>query len=158
MKTLPHVGLMLLVTMIACRSQNVTTEVSSNAWREDLSYLTRELPAHHVNVFHTVSREAFAGEVARLDAAIPGMNGDEVLVGLMRIVALVGDGHTRSGLAAELPALPNRNCNGLVMSCAWSQQRLHNHAAVGARVSRDRLHANPRRIERAKQIVPRRRE
>ena len=106
MKTLPHVGLMLLVTMIACRSQNATTEITSDAWRDDLRYLARELPGRHINAFHTVGREAFAGEVARLDAALPRMNGDEVLVGLMRIVALVGDGHTHLDLPPSFQRYP----------------------------------------------------
>lgn len=124
---------MLLVTLSACASQNATTQVSSNAWREDLRYLARELPSHHVNAFHAVSREAFAGEVARLDAAIPGMNGDQVLVGLMRIVALVGDGHTHLDLPPTFLRYP--------IELQWFGDELRviaaqapYHAAVGARV------------------------
>jgi hypothetical protein len=39
---------------------NLTPE----AWQADLQHLARELPNRHVNAFHTVSREAFAQEVA----------------------------------------------------------------------------------------------
>src|SRR6266550_6708422 len=101
MKTMLHLGIVLLgalSALSACRSQNATTQISSDAWREDLRYLARELPNHHANAFHTISREAFAGEVARLDAAIPSLPADEVLVGLMRVVALIGDGHTHLDL------------------------------------------------------------
>jgi len=42
-------------------------------WRDDLRYLASELASHHVNAFHTTGRETFAGEVARLNAAIPSM-------------------------------------------------------------------------------------
>src|SRR4029453_11934672 len=73
-------------------------QLSSDALREDLRYLARELPSHHVNAFHMVSRETFDAEVESLDAAIPRLNSDEILVGLMRIVALIGDGHTHLDL------------------------------------------------------------
>src|SRR5688500_9520396 len=88
----------LLILLSSCESQNVTTGISPDAWRADLRHLARELPSHHVNAFHTVSRETFAAEVARLDADIQRLNGDEVLVGFMRIVALIGDGHTHLDL------------------------------------------------------------
>ena len=55
-----------------------------------------------------VNRETFDAEVARLDAAIPRLNGDEVLVGLIRIVALVGNDHTHLDLVAELSTIPAR--------------------------------------------------
>jgi hypothetical protein len=154
MKTMLHIGLMLLVTLSACGSQNATTQVSSDSWREDLRYLARELPSHHVNAFHTVSREAFAGEVARLDAAIPRMNGDEVLVGLMRIVALIGDGHTHLDLPPSYLRYP--------IELQWFGDELRvvaagapYHAAVGARVLA--IGSTPIRdaMERATQLVPR---
>ena len=71
MKTMLHVSLILLVVLNSCSSQNANPQVSSDAWREDLRYLARELPSHHANAFHIVSRETFDAEVARLDAAIP---------------------------------------------------------------------------------------
>jgi hypothetical protein len=98
--------MLLLITLSSCGSQQVSTQVSSDAWREDLRYLARELPNQHANAFHTVSRETFAGEVARLDAGIPSMNGDEVLVGFMRVVALIGDGHTHLDLPLSSPRYP----------------------------------------------------
>jgi len=126
-------GLTLLILLSACASQNATTEITSAGWRDDLRYLARELPSRHINAFHTVGREAFAGEVARLDAAIPGLNGDEVLVGLMRTVALVGDGHTHLDLPPSFLRYP--------MELQWFGDELRvvaaaapYHAAVGARV------------------------
>jgi hypothetical protein len=154
MKRLLHVGLMLLVVLSSCRSQNANTQVSSDAWREDLRYLARELPSHHANAFHIVSREAFDAEVARLDAAIPRLNGDEVLVGFMRIVALVGDGHTH----LDLP--PNSLRYPIEMQWFGDELRViaaqaPYHSAVGARVLA--IGAMPLRdvMERATQLVPR---
>jgi hypothetical protein len=154
MKTLSHAGLMLLLVLSACRSQNATTQVSSAAWREDLRYLARELPKLHVNAFHTVSREAFAGEVARLDAAIPGMNGDQVLVGMMRIVALVGDGHTHLDLPPSFLRYP--------IELQWFGDELRvvaaadpYQSAVGARVLAIGSTPIGDVMERATQLVPR---
>lgn len=124
---------MLLLVLSSCASRNSGPQLSSNAWRDDLRYLARELPNRHVNAFHTVSREAFDAEVTRLDAAIPRLNNDEVLVGLMRIVALIGDGHTH----LDLP--PNNLRYPLELQWFGDQLRViaaqtPYHAAVGARV------------------------
>ncbi|MDQ3798837.1 MAG: hypothetical protein M3384_05260 [Acidobacteriota bacterium] len=68
--------------------------LTGDQWREDLKYLARELPRRHENAFHTVSKEQFEKAVAELDAAIPNLREDEILVGIRRIIALVGDAHT----------------------------------------------------------------
>ena len=124
---------MLLLVLTSCSSQNAGPQINSDAWREDLRYLARELPGHHVNAFHTVSRETFDAEVARLDAAIPHLNGDEVLVGFMRIVALVGDGHTHLDLPPNSLRYP--------VEIQWFGDELRviaaqspYHSTVGARV------------------------
>lgn len=154
MNRLRNGGLTLLILLSSCASQNTTTEITPDAWRADLRHLARELPSHHVNAFHTVSRETFAGEVARLDAAIPRMNGDEVLVGLMRIVALIGDGHTHLDLPPSFLRYP--------VELQWFGDELRvviaaapYHAAVGARVLA--IGSTPIRdvMERATQLVPR---
>ncbi len=133
MKTAPYIPLVLLLILSSCSSQRRVTQLSSDEWRADLRYLARELPGRHVNAFHTVSRETFNDGVARLDAAIPQMNGDQVVVGLMRIVALIGDGHTHLDLPPGSLRYP--------MELQWFGDELRviaaaapYHAAVGARV------------------------
>src|SRR6266576_2155546 len=131
-KTLTGV-LTLRILLTACAARNATTDITPDAWRTDLSYLAAELPRRHVNAFHTISREGFADDVARLDAAIPNLNSDEVVVGLMRIVALVGDGHTHLDLPPSFPRYP--------IELHWFGEELRvvaagapYDAAVGARV------------------------
>ncbi len=133
MRTMLQVGLMLLVSLCSCGTQNPHTQISSDAWREDLRYLARELPSRHANAFHSVSREAFDAEVARLDTTIPRLNGDEVLVGFMRVVALIGDGHTHFDLPPTTLRYP--------VEMQWFGDELRviaaqapYHSAVGARV------------------------
>lgn len=83
-------------------AQTPTTPVAAPAirtptaeqWRDDLRFMAREMERLHKNLYHSVSREAFAAAVAELDARIPALQRHEVIVGLMRLAAMVGDGHT----------------------------------------------------------------
>ena len=81
--------------------------LSKEQWQEDLQYLAKELPRRHKNAFHTVSREQFERAVAELSAAIPSLQDHEIQVGLMRIVAMVGDAHTElSGFGGTFRRFP----------------------------------------------------
>jgi hypothetical protein len=64
-------------------------------WREDLQFLAREIPKRHKNAFHTITREQFNSAVAELDAQIPKLDDAQIALGLSRIAAMIGDGHTR---------------------------------------------------------------
>ena len=154
MKTMLHVGFILMVFLSSCGTQNPNTQISSDAWREDLRYLARELPSQHANAFHSVSRETFDAEVARLDAVISSLNGDEVLVGFMRVVALIGDGHTHFDLPPSALRYP--------IEMQWFGEELRviaaqapYHTTVGARVLE--IGSTPIRdvMERAIELVPR---
>ena len=70
-------------------------QLSAEQWREDLRFFDAELRRRHANPFHTVSRERFAAAVAELDSKIPSLQRNEIVVGLMRLAAMIGDGHTR---------------------------------------------------------------
>ena len=71
-----------------------TDNLSKAAWREDLQYLAGELPRRHANAFHLINREQFARAVAEFDAQIPKLQNSDIVMGLSRIVAMIGDGHT----------------------------------------------------------------
>lgn len=72
---------------------DVETE-EARAWQEDLRYMAQEMPRRHRNLFHTMSREQFEAAVAALDARIPSLQRDQIIVEMARIAAMVGDGHT----------------------------------------------------------------
>ena len=74
---------------------SILPRLSADQWREDLRFMAAELERRHANPFHTVSRERFAAAVADLDARIPLLERNEIIVGMMRLAAMVGDGHTR---------------------------------------------------------------
>ena len=68
--------------------------LSKEEWRDDLHYLASELPKRHKNAFHHTTREQFEQEVAKLDAAIPSLQADQIIIGMLEITAKVGDAHT----------------------------------------------------------------
>ncbi|MEK6283865.1 MAG: hypothetical protein AABN95_26225 [Acidobacteriota bacterium] len=85
-----------LSVAVTAQSPNVThaKALTREQWRQDLQYLAKELPRRHKNAFHTVSKDQLERAVAALDAAIPSLAEHEILVGLRRIVAMIGDAHT----------------------------------------------------------------
>jgi hypothetical protein len=96
------IALVILVACwqsIACVARanvkaTIADSLTKEQWREDLEYLAKELPRRHKNAFHTISRAQFERAIAELNAAIPSLQEHEILVGLRRIIAMVGDAHT----------------------------------------------------------------
>jgi hypothetical protein len=64
-------------------------------WRSDLALVADTMSRVHPNLYHSVSRERFRAELDSLSARVPSLDHDQLTVELGRIVALVGDGHTR---------------------------------------------------------------
>lgn len=72
-----------------------TAATRDQAWRADLRYMAREIRRLHANAFFTTSRSEFDSAVAALDANIPTMTDSEIVIEMMRLVAMLGDGHTQ---------------------------------------------------------------
>src|SRR4051794_31013543 len=70
-------------------------------WSADLDFLQRELPKTHPNAFHAVSRETWEAAIAKLRQRAPSMPPAAVAVEISRIVAMIGDGHTRLTLPVD---------------------------------------------------------
>ena len=92
MRTPTRIVLALFAAAFALRP--AAADPTAEAWREDLRTLAEQLPRIHADAFHAVSREEWGREVAALDRAIPTMTPNAIAVGLMRLVARIGDGHT----------------------------------------------------------------
>ena len=71
-------------------------------WRDDIDSLATELPKRHKNAFFSCKREDFDAAAAALRDAVPRLADHEVVVGLMRLAAMIGDAHT--GLCELKPA------------------------------------------------------
>jgi Peptidase family S41 len=101
----------LVLAFTACTSHGAPASTSVSApsgsstpgltreqrWTEDIDYLVGEMKAIHPDLFHGVSESTFGGAVDDLMTALPGLNDDEILVGIMHLVALISsdgrDGH-----------------------------------------------------------------
>jgi hypothetical protein len=81
---------LLLAPAASAQSQSLTAD----QWRDDLRVLAAEIQARHRNAYHKISKEELEAAVKRLHDRIPSLSDREVKVELVRIVALVGDGHT----------------------------------------------------------------
>ena len=99
--------------------------------------MAAELQQRHANLYHDVSREEFEHAVADLDRRIPSLPRNRIIVGMMRIAAMVGDGHTRieprKDPAFGFSSLPIKLYlfdDGLFIRAARPEQR----ALLGARV------------------------
>src|SRR5580692_10721963 len=87
---------LLLVTLSAgsLRAEPQDSE-DTTKWREDLAILREQMPKNHGNLFHTMTRAQFDGAFDALEGALPDLSAGQVKVGIMRLVAMVNDGHTR---------------------------------------------------------------
>jgi hypothetical protein len=81
---------------------SVVVRQSKEKWREDLKFLSEELPKRHKNAFNRITRAQFEKMVADLDAKIPTLSDDEIVWAMIRIVAKIGDGHTGLGGMSEV--------------------------------------------------------
>ena len=86
--TAARAALCVVVLLLSSSAAVAQQPLTSDQWRQDLHYLAKELPSRHKNAFHTTTREKFEKAVAELDAAIPTLQPHEVIVGMMRIVAI----------------------------------------------------------------------
>ena len=80
------------------------TEEWAQRWRDDLRFVAETLPRVHANLFHAVSPARFHAALDSLAAAVPVMSHAQITVGLARVLALIGDGHTRLTLPFDSAA------------------------------------------------------
>ncbi|HEX8737895.1 MAG TPA: tetratricopeptide repeat protein [Pyrinomonadaceae bacterium] len=84
----------LLLGFVGASAQNTVPKLTAEQWQADVRFLGEELPKRHRNAFHRMKREDFEREVKTLHDRVPTLSEDEIVVGLMKIVAKIKDGHT----------------------------------------------------------------
>jgi hypothetical protein len=83
-----------LACFLAVHAQTEPAKLTKAQWQADVRFLGDELPKRHRNAFHRVTKEEFDATVKAVYDAVPSMSEDEIIAGLMKIVAKVHDGHT----------------------------------------------------------------
>lgn len=69
-------------------------EAGAAAWRADIATFGAELARRHGNVYHSVDSAALAASLEELSGRVPALARHEIIAGLIRIAASIGDGHT----------------------------------------------------------------
>ncbi|HUL18889.1 MAG TPA: hypothetical protein VLV29_06425 [Steroidobacteraceae bacterium] len=127
---------LLLVVLAGAAAADPQEGPQVRKWREDLAVLREQMPKSHGNLFHTMTRAQFDGALDALEGALPGLTDSQVKLGIMQLVAMVGDGHTRVRLESlgnhALPVRLHFFADGLyVVSAARTYADL-----VGGRVKK----------------------
>jgi hypothetical protein len=94
----------LYIGIVALSASPVTAQTATTLdsaevlrWREDLAFLRTEMPAHHANLFHDMTRAQFDSALSSINARLPIMARQQVIVELQKLDAMVGDGHSSVG-------------------------------------------------------------
>jgi hypothetical protein len=88
---LVSVALYTVSSLSYCSS---VTLAEAAQWREDLHFFAEQAPQVHKNLYHAITREQFNAAVKSLDERIPALSQDQITTEIMRIVAMIGDGHS----------------------------------------------------------------
>jgi len=101
-----------------------------DGWRFDLEYLVEEAQRMHVGPDRPAFSERFESQVRALRDAIPRLSDNQVLTGMMRLLAILGDGH--SGIYGPGPdATLDFNSASLPYKFYWFPEGLYVVDGVG---------------------------
>ena len=87
----------LVATPLVAQTLKTLDTADVRAWRDDLAFLRKEMPARHANLFHEMTAAQFDSALTSIDAHLPSMTRHQVIVELQKLDALVGDGHSNVG-------------------------------------------------------------
>src|SRR6185436_19051767 len=87
--------LVLLALLVQSSPTLDTTRIRE--WREDLAIIRTEAPAHHANLFHSMTPRQFDSALTSIEQGLPHATRARVIVELQRLAALIGDGHSSVG-------------------------------------------------------------
>lgn len=83
----------LVLFSVGCESQYLGGDRNTK-WKKDLSYLKEALPKKHVNLFFSNSEKRFDNDIDALKNSVDSLNDDEIVDGIYKVVASMGDTHT----------------------------------------------------------------
>jgi hypothetical protein len=93
MKRLLALCFLFLLTLQPLAAQTADPIRDEN-WREDVDYLWKQIQAIHPDPFRVTTQATFEQMVSDLDAQIPTLSDEQIVVRLFEIVAALRDGHS----------------------------------------------------------------
>ena len=81
-------------TPTAATPQALADTARVRRWREDLRFVTDRVTSVHPRPFAFSSRAAFDSAAAAIERRIPGTDDAGLAIEIMRMLAVLGDGHT----------------------------------------------------------------
>jgi len=93
----------MILRLVCALTLAIAVSAHATDWNSDLDLLRRELPKMHPNAFHATTREVFEASIEKLKSEAPSLPPHVVVAEIARIVASIGDGHTR----LTIPVDPN---------------------------------------------------
>lgn len=88
-----NICFILILCITGCESQYLGGDRVTR-WKKDLNYLSAALPKKHANLFFNTSKENFNMEIKALQNSLDNLKDEEIVDGIYKIVASIGDTHT----------------------------------------------------------------
>ncbi|QUF84817.1 peptidase S41 [Clostridium butyricum] len=87
--------ILLSIAISGCRTQYLGGN-RDEKWTKDLEYLRKALPRKSVDSFFNISEGEFNDEIDDLEEKICDLNDEEIIDGIYKITASIGDAHTNA--------------------------------------------------------------
>lgn len=98
-QTKPLLAVLGFLFLSLSLSAQVQNQLSTENWQADLDFLQQSIHKDYPFLFKKVTAQKWDAEVAKLRSEIPNMADHEIMVGLSRMVAMFGYGHTYLSLS-----------------------------------------------------------
>lgn len=93
----------MVLTMPLDVSADGNRVLTDSQWLADIGQAEQAIRDIHFKPFHQVDEAQFDAAISALEARVPELTDDEIIIGLARAVALLRDGHTRLHLPRQFP-------------------------------------------------------
>ncbi|MGZ5135084.1 MAG: S41 family peptidase [Flavitalea sp.] len=84
-----------LMVLASLDSSSQSPNTDKNRWKKDIKHAYDFIASSHKNPYHTLSKKAFDSSFNNLHLQIDKLNQIQIITELGRIIASIGDGHTR---------------------------------------------------------------
>jgi hypothetical protein len=88
------VTILSLLLLLGSSPSTTAQDMNATAWKEDLQFLWDKIQYVHPDPFRSIPQATFEQMVSDLDTKIPVLTDEQIIVGMLSIVAALRDGHS----------------------------------------------------------------